>query len=126
MSLTARERLLSKKSKKPVQQPASARRPNAVPAVSGSAGTGTITAGIPVSKAELQQAFDFFDTDKKGHLTMDDLKARLPIFYKNLPNRELRLLMNNRHELTFNDLYEILADNMISNFDPVAEAFKVG
>src|SRR5690349_21019449 len=103
MSLTARERLLSKKSKKPVQ-PSSARRPNAVPVTAGgaTAATGTITAGIPVSKTELQQAFDFFDMDKKGHLTMDDLKARLPIFYKNLPNRELRLLMNNRHELTFN------------------------
>ncbi|CEP03545.1 EF-hand domain-containing protein [Plasmodiophora brassicae] len=83
------------------------------------------TGGIHVQRAELQQAFDFFDVTKKGYLTMDDLKARLPIFYSNVPVRELKFLMNNKSELTFNDLYELLADNTLTNFDPAAEAFKV-
>ena len=42
------------------------------------------------------------------------------------PNRKLRrFLMNNKPELTLNDLKELLLDNEVTNFDPVAEAFKV-
>ena len=33
--------------------------------------------------------------------------------------------MNNKPELTLNDLKELLLDNEVTNFDPVAEAFKV-
>jgi calmodulin len=33
--------------------------------------------------------------------------------------------MNNKKELTVDDLNELLLDNEITNFDPVAEAFKV-
>lgn len=83
------------------------------------------TAGFDVDKKELQQAFEFFDTKKKGYITADDLKARLPIFYQNMPAREIKFLMNNKAELQFNDLFELLQNNMLSNFDPAAEAFKV-
>jgi Ca2+-binding EF-hand superfamily protein len=84
------------------------------------------TGRFVVDKKELEQAFSFFDTKKKGHITMDDLKARLPIFYNDMPARELKFLMNNKSQLHFNDLFELLQDNTLSNFDPAVEAFKVG
>lgn len=33
--------------------------------------------------------------------------------------------MNNKKELTIDDLKDLLLDNEITNFDPVAEAYKV-
>lgn len=33
--------------------------------------------------------------------------------------------MNNKAEMTIDDLREVLLGNEVTNFDPVAEAFKV-
>ncbi len=37
----------------------------------------------------------------------------------------LRFLMNNQAEISFAELYTLLKDNQLGNFDPVKEAFKV-
>ncbi len=47
------------------------------------------------------------------------------MFYKSLQPREFKFLMNNQPEMTFEQLYAMLADNELTNFDPVAEAFKI-
>ena len=39
--------------------------------------------------------------------------------------KDYRFLMNGQRELAEEDLMELLKDNEIVNFDPVAEAFKV-
>lgn len=39
--------------------------------------------------------------------------------------QEARILMNNKAEMTLEDLKEVLLENEVTNFDPVAEAFKV-
>ncbi len=46
-------------------------------------------------------------------------------FYTNLPIKEYKFLMNGETELTYDDLYDLLKNNEVSNFDPVAEAFAV-
>ena len=81
--------------------------------------------GILVTNEELQAAFDFFDVNKTGKITLAALKNRLGAFYKNVPTREYKFLMNNQAELTIDDLRSLLEHNEITNFDPVAEAFKV-
>ena len=43
--------------------------------------------GVAVDKKEIRAAFDFFDTKGRGFLTIADLKARLPTFYKSLAPR---------------------------------------
>jgi hypothetical protein len=70
-------------------------------------------------------AFDFFDSKSKGRITTQDLKSRLTVFYKSLQPREFKFLMNNQPEMTFEQLYAMLSDNELTNFDPVAEAFKI-
>lgn len=46
-------------------------------------------------------------------------------FYSTLPVKEYKFLMNGETELTYDDLYSLLKNNEVSNFDPVAEAFSV-
>jgi Ca2+-binding EF-hand superfamily protein len=81
--------------------------------------------GISIDEAELKAAFEFFDVSGTGKITLADLKNRLGAFYKNVPLREYKFLMNNQSELTLDDLRALLENNEIKNFDPVAEAFKV-
>ena len=81
--------------------------------------------GILVTKEEVQEAFSFLDVEKSGKITMANLKKRLLTFFPDLPTKELQFLMNNRRELTSDDLYALLSDNEIHNFDPISEAFRV-
>jgi len=50
----------------------------------------------PVNFSEhlVDQAFDFFDVCGKGTLTPADLKARLSIFYPDLPEKEYHMLIS--------------------------------
>ena len=77
-----------------------------------------------MSDEELRAAFEFFDKDGKGKITLGDLRSRLGAFYTNMPMKEYKFLMNNQSEMTFDDLKALLQDNEITNFDPLAEAFK--
>ncbi|KAJ8608753.1 hypothetical protein CTAYLR_007788 [Chrysophaeum taylorii] len=81
--------------------------------------------GVLVTEQELKTAFDFFDVDSSGKITLANLKKRLGVFYKNMPAKECRFLMNDKNEMTFEDLKNLLLENEVKNFDPVAEAFKV-
>jgi Ca2+-binding EF-hand superfamily protein len=80
--------------------------------------------GVLVSEDELKAAFDFFDTNGSGKITLQNLKSRLGAFYKNMPIKEYKFLMNNQSELSLQDLKDLLMNNEVTNFDPVAEAFK--
>jgi calmodulin len=81
--------------------------------------------GVHVEASELKQAFQFFDEGDKGFITLADLKKRLGVFYQNLSLKEYKFLMNNKQELTEQELYALLAHNELGNFDPVAEAFRI-
>mmetsp|Transcript_98774 Transcript_98774/g.288113 ORF Transcript_98774/g.288113 Transcript_98774/m.288113 type:complete len:199 (+) Transcript_98774:3-599(+) len=81
--------------------------------------------GLLISEDELRVAWDFFDTSGKSKLTTFDVKKRLQTFYKDITTREVKFLLNNQPEITFEELYALLKDNQLTNFDPVKEAFKV-
>lgn len=80
-----------------------------------------------LSQEEIKSAFAFLDVDKSGQVSLVNLKKRLGVFFPDMTPKEYKFLMNNRKELTFEDLNELLVENEISDadFDPVAEAFKV-
>lgn len=81
-----------------------------------------------LSQEEIKSAFSFLDVDKSGQVSLANLKKRLGVFFPDMTPKEYKFLMNNRKELTIEDLNELLVENEISDadFDPVAEAFKVG
>mmetsp|Transcript_10566 Transcript_10566/g.12839 ORF Transcript_10566/g.12839 Transcript_10566/m.12839 type:complete len:166 (-) Transcript_10566:271-768(-) len=80
--------------------------------------------GVLVTDAEIAAAFRFFDTDGSGHVSTANLRKRLGVFYKDMPAKDYRFLMNNKPDLTEADLKELLMNNEVKDFDPVQEAFK--
>merc|ERR1719453_609916 len=76
--------------------------------------------GVLVTEEELKAAFDFFDVDSSGKITLGNLRKRLGVFYKNMPAKEYRFLMNNKSEMSYDELRDLLIDNEVKNFDPVA------
>ena len=80
--------------------------------------------GVQVSRAEIESAFAFLDTEQKGKVTAGNLKKRLASFFPDLTTRDYKYLMDNKKEITIDDLTDILVDNEIKEFDPVAEAFR--
>ena len=81
--------------------------------------------GVHVSDDEIRIAFDFLDVDKTGRITLHNLKKRLGVFFPTMTAKEYRFLMNNKREITIGELTEMLVNNELTGFDPVAEAFKV-
>lgn len=55
--------------------------------------------GVLVSDDELKSAFEFFDVDGSGKITQAQLKKRLGVFYKDMPNKEYKFLMNDKCRL---------------------------
>lgn len=78
-----------------------------------------------IPEADVDAAFRFFDPDGRGSITLADLRTRLQPFYRDMPAREYKFLMGDSKTLTANDIKELLRDNDVVGFDPVAEAFKV-
>lgn len=74
---------------------------------------------------EIQIAFNMLDIDKTGNITLPNLKKRLAVFYPDMSAKEYRFLMNGKRELTMEDLSDLIIDNDLKNFDPIAEAFKL-
>lgn len=80
--------------------------------------------GVLVTPDQIRAAFQFLDIDKKNRVTIENLRARLSIFYDNLSLKDAKLLLNEETELTEEYLNTLLLTNEVKNFDPVAEAFK--
>jgi Ca2+-binding EF-hand superfamily protein len=89
--------------------------------------TGSDLKASKLSQEEIKSAFAFLDVEKSGQVSLANLKKRLGVFFPDMTPKEYKFLMNNRKELTIEDLNELLVENEISDaeFDPILEAFKV-
>ena len=81
--------------------------------------------GVLISPEEIKLAFDFLDCDKTGKVSLANLKKRLGVFFPEMSAKEYRFMMNNKREMTLQDFNDMLLENEVTNFDPIAEAFKV-
>lgn len=70
--------------------------------------------GILIEKKDIKKLFQFLDVNNSKYLTESDLRVRLPVFYKSLAPREYKFLMNNRSQITLDDLYDMLQQNELS------------
>ena len=77
-----------------------------------------------ITEQDLKVAWDFFDV-KGGKLTASQLHQKLSVFYKDVGSKEIKFLLNNQSDITFQELHDLLKDNQLNYFDPVKEAFKV-
>ncbi|KDO28928.1 hypothetical protein SPRG_05801 [Saprolegnia parasitica CBS 223.65] len=80
--------------------------------------------GVLVTRDQIRSAFDFLDVDQRGFVTLENLKARLSIFYPDMTARDFRVLLNNASEVTEDDLCDLLLQNDVADYDPVADAFR--
>lgn len=80
--------------------------------------------GVLITAEEIQAAFNLLDSEKTGNVSLATLKKRLGVFFPDLTAKDYRFLMNNKKDLSIEDIEELLLDNDVSNFDPVFEAFR--
>jgi hypothetical protein len=81
--------------------------------------------GVLVTPSELQLAFSMLEPDKQGCISINNLKKKLGPLLPELTSKEYRFLMNDKKDFSLDDLKNILMENEISHFDPVAEAYKI-
>ena len=83
--------------------------------------------GILVTADEIEAAFKYLDIQGKGTVGVYNLRKRMNVFYKHnpIPLLQYKSLVGDKFELTLKDLNELLLNNTVENYDPVAEAFKV-
>lgn len=81
--------------------------------------------GILVTKDEIKCAFELLDVDASGVISMHNLKKRLGLLFPEMNSKDYRFLMDNKKELMIEDLNDLLLDNEVTNFDPIAEAYRI-
>lgn len=65
------------------------------------------------------------DPEHSGQLTLQSLKKRLGPLMPDMSAKDYRFLMNNKKEMSIEDLRELLVDNEVANYDPVFDAFRM-
>jgi calmodulin len=80
--------------------------------------------GVLVSRGEIDAAFNFLDAEKRGKISIGNLKKKLTPFFPDLTGKDFKYLMDGKKELVVDDIVEMLEGNEIHDFDPVVEAFK--
>lgn len=102
----------NKKSKAKTSRASKAREPERAPE------------GFQITREEVKQAFAFLNPTGRKALRPKDLKDRLSAFYPNMSAKEYRFLVD-QPNFTEESLYQLLNDNDVEDFDPLAEAFQV-
>ena len=98
-----------------------------------------------MSASDIDAAFRFLDASGKGKITIGALRQKLSAFFPgksircavkrvshvtrclliaDMPLSELKFLLGDKKEITPGELHDLLDGNQITNFDPVAEAFR--
>ena len=80
--------------------------------------------GVLVTDKEIDLAFSFFDPASKGKVDKEAVQARLAVFPE-AAEHGLQDLKGLESSLTKKSLGKMLKNNKVTQFDPVAEAFKV-
>lgn len=81
---------------------------------------------VDISLEEIQSVFRMIDEKNKGEkLGLLELKKRLPIINPNFPLSEISTLTNGKNEIKSQELFDLLKENDLGDYDPVAEAFKI-
>jgi Ca2+-binding EF-hand superfamily protein len=79
-----------------------------------------------ITEEEVEVAFKFMDVNQINKITLHGLKKRFGRFAEYLPLQKIRNMMGGKSDITLQDLKTLIIDNTITDYDPVAEAFKVG
>lgn len=82
--------------------------------------------GVKITLEEIEKAFKILDEKNKGQkISLLELKKKLPAINPNFPKGEVKALTQGKAELKAKDLYELLRQNELQDFDPLEQAFRL-
>lgn len=81
--------------------------------------------GLYVSLADVHTAFAFLDPSATGTITATMIHAKLLPFYPAISISDCEFLLNGSDCMSEAELFELLSSNQLTNYDPIAEAFKI-
>ncbi|CAK66399.1 unnamed protein product (macronuclear) [Paramecium tetraurelia] len=82
--------------------------------------------GVKITLEEIEKAFKILDEKNKGSkISLLELKKKIPAINPNFPKSEYKALTQGKPELKSKDLYELLKQNELQDFDPLEQAFSL-
>ena len=78
-----------------------------------------------MSEGDLRVLWEFLDPEGLGKVSVVDLKKRLSVFYPSITTKEAKFLMQNKSEMTRDDISMFFKDGFGASFDHTHEAFKL-
>lgn len=80
--------------------------------------------GVLITSGEIDAAFRFLDIEGSGKIKPKTMKERLATLNRNVSKKDILGLFGGKDSITIQDLRELLLDNELKDFDPVAESFE--
>jgi len=79
-----------------------------------------------ITLEEIEKVFMLIDDKNKGEkITLNDLKKKMAIINSKFPTSEISTLTNGKNEIKATELYDLLKDNELADFDPISEVYKI-
>merc|ERR1739845_42392 len=74
----------------------------------------------------IEKVFRLIDEKNKGEkITLNDLKKKMAIINSKFPTSEISTLTNGKNEIKAVELFDLLKDNELADFDPITEVYKI-
>ena len=83
--------------------------------------------GVLVTENEIATALEFFDSSnsKNKMLTAKNLREKLGALGKKVTRADIALLLDGKDSMSQQEIKNLLLENQLKNFDPIAEAFQI-
>ncbi|EGR30428.1 hypothetical protein IMG5_132500 [Ichthyophthirius multifiliis] len=82
--------------------------------------------GVKISLEDIEKAFKILDEKNQGSkISLQELKKKIPVLNPNFPLNEIPALTQGKAEIKSKELFELLKQNELENFDPLQEAFNL-
>ena len=81
--------------------------------------------GVEIFEKDCDELFKLINPYQFSKITRKQLTKFLEGFGEEYTKRDIQLLMNNKYELDSRELYELLKDNKLDNYDPIKETYKL-
>jgi len=81
---------------------------------------------VQISLKDIEKAFAILDKKNEGQkVSLTELKRKVPTLNPNFPISELGSLTQGKAEIKAKDLFNLLRQNELQDFDPMQEAFNL-
>lgn len=84
------------------------------------------TSHFQITPEEIERVFKLIDKKHGGaKVSLKELESKMAIINPNFPKDQIGTLTNGKSEIKAAELYELLKDNELADFDPITEVYKI-